>query len=101
MNEKKYREFGTSLDDVASEMNVERDQLALYFSVVKKTKFLSWRKKLRIDEAKALLLDFPDLPVNAIGALVGIPDHSDFRRQFFELVGCFPQQWRDGTLPDD
>ena len=56
--------------------------------------FLQWRKEIRIDEAKRLLVKDKTIPTAIIGEEVGISDKSNFKRQFREITGCTPAQWR-------
>ena len=90
----KLHEDYSSMDALASDINVSREQLSFYCSTMLHKRFATWRKELRIEEAKYLLLEYPDLPANAVGAMVGIPDKSNFRRQFLETTGCTPNEWR-------
>lgn len=94
----KHRDEYPSMESVATELGFSREQLSFFFSNSVRQRFSSWRKELRIEEAKALLLEYPDLPASAIGAMVGIPDKSNFRRQFQELTGCTPGEWRAACL---
>lgn len=89
-----HREHYDSLEAIACDLNVSKEQLAYFFSHTVGQKFLSWRKSIRIEDAKILLLTRKDLSITQIGTLVGIPDKSDFRRQFYEITGCFPFEWR-------
>jgi transcriptional regulator GlxA family with amidase domain len=59
---------------------------------------MSWRKDLRIREARHLLLDYPDLPVSVIGEMAGIVDKSNFKRQFCQATGMTPRRWREKHL---
>lgn len=89
-----HRDHYDSLDEIAGELNVSKEQLTYFFSHKVGKKFFSWRKCIRIEDAKVLLLTREDLSITQIGTLVGIPDKSDFRRQFHEITGCYPYEWR-------
>ena len=96
----RHREEYPSMDAVADELGVSKEQLSFYFSNRIHRRFDTWRKELRIEEAKILLVDFPDVPASAVGAMVGIPDKSNFRRQFYEQTGCTPSEWRAACLAE-
>ena len=51
-------------------------------------------QEIAIEEAKKLLLEDRDIPTLIIGEAVGICDKSNFRRQFKEITGCTPAEWR-------
>ena len=88
------------MDAVADELGVSKEQLSFYFSNRIHRRFDTWRMELRIEEAKILLVDFPDVPASAVGAMVGIPDKSNFRRQFYEQTGFTPSEWRAACLAE-
>ncbi len=56
--------------------------------------FRSWRSRLRIQDAQQQMIAFPEDSVSAIARRVGIPDRSNFNRQFKALVGQTPDSWR-------
>ena len=93
IEEKRWME-DASLQDVARELGISRDRLSNYFRVNTGKTFLQWRKEKRINEAKVLLIRNKDLPTGIIGEAVGICDKSNFKREFRELTGCTPAQWR-------
>lgn len=90
----RHREQYDSLEDIAADLNCSKEQLTYYFAHSVGMKFYTWRKHIRIEDAKNLLLTRKDLSVTRIGTIVGIPDKSDFRRQFYEITGCYPYDWR-------
>ena len=56
-------------------------------------KFPTVRKVLRIEDAKKLLSE-TDIPISNISKMVGFNDKSDFRKQFREMLGYTPSEWR-------
>ena len=100
IEEGKHREPDISMDDILDDLGLTRKELSFYCSHVLKTKFLTWRKTLRINEAKELLLKHPETPACHIGFAVGLYDKSNFKHQFRELVGCTPTEWRKRNLKE-
>lgn len=80
--------------EAAEEMNLSREQMAYYFRMYKGQDFRSWRKTMRIKEACRLIRERQDLPFSVIGEYVGISDKSNFRREFFEVCGVLPAEWK-------
>lgn len=95
VNEKKYREYDKSREEVAHELGTTREMLQLYFTEKVGEDFRSWRTSLRINDAKQMLLEKKDTSINLIGEIAGFSDRSNFHRQFTRLVGCTPKKWRD------
>ena len=91
--DKKWAE-NLTMKQVADSLGITREELGSYTWSLCGKSFLQWRKELRIEEAKRLLLDNRETPANLIGEQVGIGDKSNFRRQFREIAGCTPAEWR-------
>ena len=83
-----------SLAEVACSLGIEKEDFSLYFRRKYNKSFLLWRKEVRIQEAKRLLVKYRKTPTALIGEEVGIYDKSNFKRQFREITGLTPAQWR-------
>lgn len=95
VSENGYERPLPTVTDIAADIGVPEVQLNRFIRSWYDKGVLSWRKELRIEEAKRLLLSLPDVPVSEIGRLVGIEDKSNFRKQFTELVRMSPRAWRE------
>ncbi|MGM9736178.1 MAG: helix-turn-helix domain-containing protein [Candidatus Cryptobacteroides sp.] len=95
VEQKKFREYDKSREDIAQELQTTKEVLHLYFVTKMGMDFKTWRTELRVNEAKRLLLESKDLSINIIGEMSGFSDRSNFHRQFVKIVGCSPKQWRD------
>lgn len=93
IREKRWAEDLT-MQEIADELQIGREELSLFFRIQTGKNFLKWRKERRIEEAKKLLLEDRDIPTLIIGEAVGICDKSNFRRQFKEITGFTPAEWR-------
>ncbi len=91
--EKKWTE-NLTMKQVADSLGITREELGSYSLSLRGKNFLQWRKELRIEEAKKLLLEHRETPAILIGEQVGIGDKSNFRKQFREIAGCTPAEWR-------
>lgn len=100
---KKYREYDKSRDEIADELHTSKELLQLYFTAKVGEDFRTWRTRLRVEDAKKLLLADKMVSTNYIAELTGFSDRSNFHRQFTKLVGCSPKEWREraeGKYPD-
>ena len=84
----------STAEAVAGDIGIPVAQLRLYIRFHYLKPLLSWRKDLRIEEAKRLLLAYPELPFATVGEMAGFQDKSNFRRQFKETVRMSPREWR-------
>jgi AraC-like DNA-binding protein len=96
VEERRYREYCISREEIAAQLNTSRSFLNRYFTQILKEDFNTWRTRLRVEDAKKVLIDNRELPINIVGEMVGFSDRSNFHRQFTRIVGCSPKQWRDG-----
>ena len=95
IEQKKFREYDKSRDEVAQELHTSKELLNMYFATKIGKDFKTWRTELRISYAQKLLLESKDLSIDIIGEMTGFSDRSNFHRQFTKIVGCSPKQWRD------
>jgi len=93
IKEKRWAE-DLNQEEVARSMNMRSEQLGQYFYTRTGKSFLRWRRETRMEAAKLLLLEDAKMPTVLVGEAVGIPDKSSFRRQFKEITGCTPAEWR-------
>ena len=97
VQQKRYREYDHSREQIARELNTTKEILHHYFISRKGVDFKTWRTELRIEEAKLLLLKDRKASTNMIAEASGFSDRSNFHRQFVKIVGCSPKQWRDSN----
>ena len=83
-----------TIPKVAEQLGVSPESLSYYCTHVLGEHFSTFRKKLRMEEAKSLIRKNPDAPIADIAVSVGIPDKANFRRQFYECFGFPPSEWR-------
>lgn len=97
-----YRRPARTIDEAATDMGLRKRLFYGYFEQVLQEDFRTWRTKLRIRDARQLLLEERELSSRRVGELVGFSDRSNFTRQFERHVGCTPGEWRlgAGLLPD-
>lgn len=97
VDEKKYRTYDKSREEIATELNTSKELLQLYFDQVVGQDFRSWRAELRINDAKKMLTEDKTLSISYICELCGFSDRSNFHRQFTRAVGCSPKHWRESN----
>lgn len=97
VKEKRYREYDKTREQIAQELNTSKEMLHLFFVTRMSVDFKTWRTRLRIEEAKLLLLENQEMSINIVAELSGFSDRSNFHRQFTKIVGCSPKQWRESA----
>ena len=97
VKEKRYREYDKTREQIAKELNTSKEMLHLFFVTRMSVDFKTWRTRLRIEEAKLLLLENQEMSINIVAELSGFSDRSNFHSQFTKIVGCSPKQWRESA----
>ncbi|MBR4774685.1 MAG: helix-turn-helix transcriptional regulator [Bacteroidales bacterium] len=82
-----------SVQAAASRIGTDSVKLFRYFAM-QDTDFRTWRTGLRMKEAVELMKREPQTSTSAIGRRVGINDRSNFCRQFKDIYGVTPDNWR-------
>ncbi len=91
---KKFRDSNKRVEEIVDELGTTRSALNDYTNSRYGMNFRAWRNLLRIEEAKHLLVE-SEIPVADIYFVVGFTDRSNFHRQFKEIVGETPMQYRN------
>lgn len=89
----KYYLFPEDFNATAVRLGTDTATLRKYFQEVIGEDFRTWRTRLRIEEAKILLLKEPGLDICRIGYLTGF-EKGNFSRHFRSLTGYTPSEWR-------
>ena len=97
VKEKRYREYDKTREQIAKELKTTKEMLHMFFVTRMSVDFKTWRTRLRIEEAKLLLLENPEMSINIVAELSGFSDRSNFYHQFTKIVGCSPKQWRESA----
>jgi len=92
---RKYRNTEEDIDALASQMGVTREEVTSFIHRWIGERFLTVRKRLRVNDAAELLTDSPGMSMADIARTVGFQDKSDFRKAFTTEKGMTPRQWRE------
>ncbi len=94
----RYCEPGLTLDMLAQEINTNRTYLSQYINETYQESFSLWISRLRIEDAKRMLLEDQDRSMEDIAHSLGFSSGSYFNRVFSQIVGTTPARWqRDHT----
>ena len=93
---KRYREKGMNIGTMASELEITPTLLSAVVKSKFKSSFSSFINKLRVDEAKEMLLSgkFAGMNVEDIGYMVGFSTRSTFYNAFAKFAGTTPNVYR-------
>jgi AraC-like DNA-binding protein len=92
--EKRYREPGLTLRDLAGEVGVTPHQLSEYLNLDLGTSFTRYVNGLRVEEIKVTLIEKPSRPILDIAMEAGFNSKTTFNTVFAEITGGTPSAWR-------
>lgn len=92
-----YTQPSINIQQLATQLETNRTYLSNYINSKYSLTFRDWIAKLRIDYAKKLLLENPDLSVANVSQKVGY-SNSNFTANFIKQYGMSPAQWRKKQL---
>lgn len=79
--------------DIAAKVNMSRSYFSQCFKLFVGNSFGEVLRKMRIDQAKHLLLE-SNLSISEIAGAIGFDDNKHFSRTFRERVGMYPTEYR-------
>lgn len=92
-----YRRSGITLNDLSVILGTNRTYLSQYIKSVYGMTFRDWISDLRIEYAKRLMLQQPQLRIVDISESSGFLSLSHFTHTFTSKEGCSPSKWRNKT----
>ena len=95
LSEKPYLIQGITIEDVASQLNVNRKVLSFHINSVYGWNFNSWINQMRIEETIDILTREPSKNISEISEMVGFGDKSILCRQFKKYTGETVTSWRN------
>jgi len=83
-----------NIEDMAQYLKIGRSTLSGYINREENMSFHAWINRLRIDEAKRLIITHPDYSIAQISDTIGFSEPSNFSRQFKNITHHSPLEWK-------
>lgn len=94
IKERQYAKPGITIEDVAVWLKTNRTTFSHYLNIELHQNFYEWIATFRVEEAKRLLVEQPELSVSDIAVSIGIEDRSNFDKVFKRFVGISAAAYR-------
>lgn len=94
LKEKLYLQPGITINDMAEKFNTNRTSFSTALNKHEGQNFNAFINQLRIDQAKQLMLENPELTIADISQKCGFTEQSNFTRQFRQICNDPPATWR-------
>lgn len=89
-----YKDTSVNMFTLSRSLNISKNELSRYFTACLNSTFRIWLAEVRFEEAKKMMLDYPDYNNDIISAECGFSSRSYLYRIFKEKEGCSPTVWR-------
>jgi AraC-like DNA-binding protein len=93
LKDKGWRIPVRTVGEAAERLGTDTGLLHRYFKERVGMDFRTWRTRLRLEDAKRMLLEHPERQAAETARLVGFSNRSNFARQFLAYTGYTPAQW--------
>ena len=95
LEDKGWRVPVRTLGEAAERLGTDTGTLHAYFKERMGLDFRTWRTRLRLEDAKRMLVEHPEMEAAEIARRTGFSNRSNFARQFLAYTGCKPAAWRE------
>ena len=89
-----YIQPGLTIQDVAKTLYTNRTYLTVYIKEKYGVTFCEWITGLRLEYAKKLLVEHPEISIQKLAESSGFLSRSYFIKSFAEKEGCTPARWK-------
>lgn len=89
-----YTHHSLTIEEVAEALGTNRTYLTGYLKDICHASFREWIADLRVEHAKRMLAEQPELTVGYISEASGFLSQSYFTKIFADKEGCTPARWR-------
>ena len=94
VEDEEYLVSDVSIDEIANTLQATHDELNEWCTDNCGLLFRTWRMQLRIEKAQQILVSQPDIKISELQALTGFSDKSHFFKQFKQITGMTPTEYR-------
>lgn len=89
-----YVQQGLSIKELSEILYTNRTYLSAYIKTTYKMTFREWITSLRLEYAKNILKEHPEINIQKLAESSGFLSQSNFIKLFSEKEGCTPAKWK-------
>ena len=89
-----YVQQGLTIKDLSKILYTNRTYLSAYIKTTYKMTFREWITDLRLEYAKNILKEHPEINIQKLAESSGFLSRSNFIKAFTEKEGCTPGKWK-------
>lgn len=89
---------GLTIKELSKILHTNRTYLSAYIKTTYKMTFREWITGLRLEYAKNILKEHPEINIQKLAESSGFLSRSNFIKSFTEKEGCTPGKWKKANL---
>ena len=89
-----YIQPGLTIKELSEILHTNRTYLSDYINTTYKMTFREWITGLRLEYAKSMLKEYPEIHVQKLAESSGFLSYSNFIKSFTKKEGCTPAKWK-------
>ena len=93
-----YVQQGLTIKELSEILYTNRTYLSAYIKTTYKMTFREWITGLRLEYAKNILKEHPEINIQKLAESSGFLSRSNFIKSFTEKEGCAPGKWKKANL---
>ena len=93
-----YVKQGLTIKELSEILHTNRTYLSAYIKTTYKMTFREWITFLRLEYAKNILKEHPEINIQKLAESSGFLSRSNFIKSFTEKEGCTPGKWKKANL---
>ena len=93
-----YVQQGLTIKELSEILYTNRTYLSAYIKTTYKMTFREWITNLRLEYAKNILKEHPEINIQKLAESSGFLSRSNFIKLFTEKEGCTPAKWKKANL---
>ena len=93
-----YVKQGLTIKELSEILHTNRTYLSAYIKTTYKMTFREWITGLRLEYAKNMLKEHPEINIQKLAESSGFLSRSNFIKLFTEKEGCTPAKWKKANL---
>ncbi len=98
LEKKYYVRQGITIEEMAHQLQIGRTTLSKYINGEEGLNFNRWINTLRIEEAKTILGNNPEITAIIVSEMVGYSEPANFSNQFKQVTGISLSEWRKENI---
>ena len=94
VEEKQFLNSDLTVSDIAKQLDTHRNNISSCVNLIKDCNFTQYVNGYRIEYAKQLMRQHPDMKLNTVGLESGFANETSFYRTFKMITGKTPSEWK-------